>query len=450
MRRRPFIFFLTILSFVLWATPGFSGDTSPVLSLQECIKIGLKQNLELHAVRLSIEKARYMAKAAYADFFPKLHVQATYRWLENPVSIDIPQITIHTPVGPLVSPPTNVAKAARNSGVMTTSLIQPLFTGGALTETHHLAKLQEKSNEDTYENRKQALIEAIKDSYYNLLKVQKIRLLMIEFVKQLTNHLHVAKAFLDENIIPLNDYLQAKVTLSNARLNLIKAENSLKIAQSALNLLLNRNINLPVRAEITFHLHPLSRPLSYYQSIALSFRPDLKAAITRVQQTRSMIRLTKSRYYPHVAMSINYRDLSDESLENDSASILVTANWSIFEWNKRKWEVNEKKAKLEQAILMESQLKQLILQEVKTAYLNVCESFKRIQTIRDAVKQAEENLRINNVRYSEQVATSTDVIDAQTLLLRTQVNLTVAKIDYLSALAGLERAVGKPIAEDMM
>jgi beta-galactosidase GanA len=65
----------------------------------------------------------------------------------------------------------------------------------------------------------------------------------------------------------------------------------------------------------------------------------------------------------------------------------------------------------------------------------------------EAVKQAKENLRINKVRYEQQVATSTDVIDAQTLLLRTEVNLAVAKIDYLSALAALERAVGSSITE---
>ncbi len=450
MKRYIFVCVVAIWAMGFSPRPGFPGAPQPVLTLQQCIRLGLKRNLNLQAARYSIVRAAYLARAARADFFPKFKVNGTYRWIDHPVTIDIPAIAIHTPLGPLTSPPTTVTKAARNSAVMTTSLVQPLFTGGALTERYHLSKLEEQSEENAYENNRQTLIEAIKNAYFDLLKAQKIQVLMVRFVRQLTDHLKTAKAFLDEKIIPLNDYLQTKVTLSNANLNLIKAENGHKIAQSALNLLLNRNLNTPVRAVLNTRLHPLTHPLNYFQDIALSSRPDLKVALAKVKEARSLVRLAKSRFYPQVAMSVNYRDLSDESLENDSASVLFTANWSIFEWNKRKWEVDAQKARLEQAILMESQLKQLILQQVKTAYLDVRQSYRRIQTIQEAVHQAKENLRINNERYKEQVATSTDVIDAQTLLLRTEVNLTVARIDYLSALARLEKAVGKSLAEDRM
>jgi len=450
MKFRYYLIFTTIFCLFITISTGYPGDTPSVLTLRECIRIGLKQNLKLKASRFSIERAKYVAKAAHADFFPKFKLQGTYQWIDNPIKIDIPEITIHTPMGSIVSPHTIVSETARNSGILTTSVVQPIFTGGALTEHYILARLEKKNKENTYLKNKQNLIEAIKLAYFNLTKAQKIHFLALKFVKQLAAHLKTAKAFLDENIIPLNDYLQAKVTLSNARLNVIKAKNARKIAQSYLNLILNRDINLPIRPETMFPVHALSNPLPFYQEMAMTARPDLKAAITRVEQSRAAVRLAKSRYYPQVALSMNYRDLSDESLENDSASVLVTAKWSIFEWNKRKWEVNTQRAKLEQAILMESLLKQQILNEVKTAYLNAAESFKRIETIKDSVEQARENMRINNLRYNEQVATSTDVIDAQTLLLRTEVNLTIARIDYLKALAGLERAIGKPLTEDLM
>jgi len=448
MKRLTRIFLLVIL-FSIIAVSGRAAEDQ-VLTLKACIRIGLEQNLQLKASHAVIDRAKYSSKAAYADFFPKLKLQGTYRWLDNPVSIDIPEITIHTPMGAIVSPQTTVSEAARNSGILTTSVIQPLFTGGALTARYTLARLEEKSRKNTYKANRQTLIENIKFAYFNLIKTLKIHTLTIKFTEQLQSHLKTAKAFLDENIIPLNDYLQTKVTLSNARLNVIKAKNAQKVAQSYLNLLLNRNLNLSIRPETDFTIQKLTKPLLFYQNKAVTLRPDLKVAITRVKQARSSIRLAQSSYYPQVALSVNYRDLSDESLENDSTSVLVTANWSIFEWNKRKWEVSAEKAQLEQAILMEGQLKQEILHEVKTAYLNLLESLKRIQTIKDSVKQARENMRINTLRYKEQVATSTDVIDAQTLLLRTEVNLTVARIDYLKALAGLEKAIGQSLPEDSL
>jgi len=440
---------LFLMGFLFLGQNGLTKEP-PLLTLNECIEIGLKQNLKLKASQYSIERAKDLAKAAHADFFPKLQVHGTYRWLDNPTKIDIPEITIHTPMGPLVSPPTIVSEADRNSAIVTTSLIQPIFTGGALTEQYKLAKLETKRETSRFENNRQALIEAIKFAYFELVKAQKVYYLAVKFSEQLADHLKRAKAFLDENIIPLNDFLQSKVTLSNARLNVIKAKNGKKIAQSYLNLLLNRDINLPIRPETEFPMPPLSRPLSFFQDLALASRPDLKSLMTRVNQAKSAVRLAKSNYYPHIALSVNYRELTDNSFEEDSASVLVTANWSIFEWNKRKWQVNAQKARLEQAMILESQMKQQILHEVKTAYLDAKASYKRIQTIKDSVEPAKENLRINNLRYQEQVATSTDVIDAQTLLLRTEVNLTIAKIDYLKALAALEKAIGKPLKEDLL
>ena len=108
MKFRYYLIFTTIFCLLISISTGYPGDTPSVITLRECIRIGLKQNLELKASRFSIERAKYAAKAAHADFFPKLKLQGTYQWIDNPVKIDIPEITIHTPMGPLVSPRTIV------------------------------------------------------------------------------------------------------------------------------------------------------------------------------------------------------------------------------------------------------------------------------------------------------------------------------------------------------
>ena len=59
-----------------------------------------------------------------------------------------------------------------------------------------------------------------------------------------------------------------------------------------------------------------------------------------------------------------------------------------------------------------------------------------------AVVQAEENYRMNEERYKQQVATSTDVLDAQTLLTQAQANHFNALSDYDIAWARPERAMG--------
>jgi outer membrane protein TolC len=58
------------------------------------------------------------------------------------------------------------------------------------------------------------------------------------------------------------------------------------------------------------------------------------------------------------------------------------------------------------------------------------------------VEQAEENFRINSERYREQVGTSVNVIDAQTLLTRAKADHTNAVMDGLIQQARLARAMG--------
>jgi len=80
--------------------------------------------------------------------------------------------------------------------------------------------------------------------------------------------------------------------------------------------------------------------------------------------------------------------------------------------------------------------------EVQTAYLDVRDTAERIRVTQKAVSQGEENLRLNEERYKEQVGTATDVIDAQTLLTKARVNFFNARYDHQMAKATFLWAVG--------
>ena len=80
--------------------------------------------------------------------------------------------------------------------------------------------------------------------------------------------------------------------------------------------------------------------------------------------------------------------------------------------------------------------------EVKDAYLSLREAEKNIQVAETAVVQAEENFRMNEERYKQQVATATDVFVAETLLTQARTNYFNALSDHNIAWARLERAMG--------
>jgi outer membrane protein TolC len=71
--------------------------------------------------------------------------------------------------------------------------------------------------------------------------------------------------------------------------------------------------------------------------------------------------------------------------------------------------------------------------EVEKSYLDLKNALEKILVTKGAANQAEENLRINKIKYEEGIGTSTDVIDAITLL-------TLAETNYCRALYELRRA----------
>jgi outer membrane protein TolC len=72
---------------------------------------------------------------------------------------------------------------------------------------------------------------------------------------------------------------------------------------------------------------------------------------------------------------------------------------------------------------------------------------ERISVTKDVVGQAEENLRIDRVRYSEGVGTATEVLDAVALLTIAETNLYRSVYDFKRAEAGFVYSIGKDLPE---
>jgi len=80
--------------------------------------------------------------------------------------------------------------------------------------------------------------------------------------------------------------------------------------------------------------------------------------------------------------------------------------------------------------------------EIKDTYLLLREAESQINVSQKLIEQAEENFRIATERYKESLATSTEVLDAQTLLTRAKADYVSALGDYHIQLARLQRAIG--------
>lgn len=400
------------------------------LSLQESIDIALQNNLGLLSAKEEIRGAEFKKKAAFSDFWPKLNVQYGYTKLNEAPGVIIPKIG-YIPLG------------WEETYQFSLGFEQPIFTGFSLKVLYELADLGLDISKIRYEFLKQEIIWRVKEDYFQILKAQKLREVAEQALKQIEAHWDVAQQFYAAGMIPKNDLLQTEVQLAQYRQNLIKAENAVALAEAQFYTILRWSAAQKIEVKEVLTYNPFPHSLLECQNIALGNRPEIKELIAFGEQARKNVDLSRSAYYPKIVLSGNYLKAEDKPFPNEESwNVMALAKWNFWEWGKTKWQVDEAKVRVKQAEHALEELKDKIKLEVKQAYLNMQEAEKNIPVAQKVIEQAEENLRINRARYQEQVATSTEVLDAQTLLLQSLTNYTNALADYNVAQARLVRAMG--------
>lgn len=407
------------------------------LDLKKTVQLAIEASPDLKQSKESTKAAQSVEKAYKADLFPTF--STTYRYKRN----DEPTYSFIPSVG-IVQPEEEYA--------FTAGVTQPIFTGFSLINQHKIAKLGLEAaqlNESLVT--KQITFEA-KYIYFSLLKVKKMAVIAKEAVDQIEAHTRIADNFHTVGMTPLNDLLKSKVELANARQDLIVSENNLEIAKARLNLLLRRPLAAPVEIEDHVDVKPLEVTLDQCMRVAKDNRLEVLISEKEIQVREKEISLAKKDYFPSVDVAATYYQFGTgpevdggEGISNSSFwDIQARARWDFWQWGKTGHTVSEKNRYLAQAKISKDDTLDRIALEVKEAWLKAREAENNIEAVQSAIEQAKEGFRISEELYKEQMATSTDVLDAQTLLSVTMTNYYNAIYDFGIAKAAMERAMGLP------
>jgi outer membrane protein TolC len=243
-------------------------------------------------------------------------------------------------------------------------------------------------------------------------------------------------------VVTYNDVLQAEVSLADAEQRLIVAKTDAIDIRSALN----KVMALPVSAPTALKDEKLeTRPWGLEEATdnAVKQRSDLKAAGERISQQEKVVTQTRSQFFPRFYAQAGMNWQQNEFMLHDTLWFgIFGMQWTLFTGLDTKAQVAQAKLRVSQLKEQQRDLDDQVRLDVQNAYLRVKETADRIRATEKAVTQGEENLRLNEERYKEQVGTATDVIDAETLLTRTRVNYWTAVYDHQMAKAELLWAMG--------
>jgi outer membrane protein len=420
----------------------YGADTVKPLSLFDSIDLALKQSVLIHAAQEGVRGAEAQRKEAFTGFLPKFSTSYGYTRLNEDPYFVFPGVPPLIPAG-------NIKTGTSDNYNWTVEARQPLFAGGGILANYEVSRLGTEIARLDETTTVQDLVQEVKIAYFNILKAGRNLAVARQSLERLTAHRDTAQGFYDVGIIPKNDLLYAEVELANGRQFLVRAENGLEMAKSKFNTVLRREINTPVEIDDILNDRSFAKPLASCIAAALGNRSEIRSYALHLEQAKSLVKLARSEYYPNVGLVGNYAKYGDTPgvagspyRDQESWYVMAVANWNFWEWGKTKYRVDAGLSRENQAADILTNIREQITLEVKNAYLLLHEAEKQAQVTEKAIEQAEENFRINTERYREQVGTSTDVIDAQTLLTKAKSDHDNALGDYSISRARLERAMG--------
>ena len=437
-----------------------------IVSLDSCRAMALTNNKQLMMARQRIVKAEYQNKEAFAAYLPAIDFAGGYLYNQRELSIfDSDQLLpvksfdlqsqsyqfdlVKNPVTgePVKGPngqyiPASVAYLPKEAleydihnvffGAVT--LTQPIFMGGKIVAMNKLTKAAEGAARELETNEAENVIYAVDGAYWQVVSLKAKRELAVSYVNLLDSLSRNVHLMLDEGVATKSDALSVDVKLNAAQACGPPVNTVFTLADED-----NRDA---VPAE------GVAPAGGYDMESVYARRPDLRALEYGVEAARQQKRVALSAMLPNVALIGSYEvsnpNLYDGFKKRFKGAFSVGAMVSIPIWhwggNRAKYKAAEADENIRRLELADA--RELVSLQVSQASFKTQEAYKTYEMTMTNLAKADENLRSATLGFREGVATTDNVMEAQTAWLKAHSEQIDAMIEVQLCQTYLSKALG--------
>lgn len=466
------------------STSSDTPNTLPGLtSLESFRQMALENNKQLMMQRERIRKAGYQKKEAFAAYLPAIDFAGGYVYNQRELSIfdkdqllptksfdpktgsyEFNLVTDPATGAPIKGPdgqyvPSTVALIPKEAmtydihnvffGAIT--LTQPIYMGGKIVALNKLAKAAENAAREMNNAEVENVIYAVDAAYWQVVSLKaKYRLAQsyVNLLDSLDRNVHL---MLDEGVATRSDVLSVDVKLNAAQVDLTKVENGLVLSRMALA----QVCGLPVDTQFTLADEDNEAAIpaegaagTYDMEAVYARRPELRALEQGIEAARQQKRVALSTMLPNLALIGSYEfsnpNMYDGFKKRFKGAFSVGAMLTIPIWH---WGGNYNKYRAAESdeVIRRLELenaRELVSLQVSQASFKTQESYKTYRTTMTNLAKADENLRTATLAFREGVATTDNVMEAQTAWLKAHSEQIDALIDVQLCQTYLSKALG--------
>jgi outer membrane protein len=423
-------------SLVLRGAPAGPAALPATLDLPTAIKYAVENNYAIREARERIREQEGVEITVQARQIPNLSASGTYTGNARAISV--------------YGPPDN-----DRAWAIDLEARQVLYAGGGVTASVRGARLTREAAMLELQGVINGQLLAVRTQFYTVLLARQRIQVQEQNVQLLQQQLKDARSRFAAGTTSNFDVLQAEVALANGQPPLIQARNDYRIAIEQLRQLLGFSTGTPVNVgqvpEFVGTLdvgQPMSIDLADALAAADANRPELRRLEKLEQAGEQNVVANRAGYFPELDLVGGYAwergpVLADWSSRREGWTAGVQAQWNIFDGRATAGRVAQARSQVRQARLTLADTTLAVEVQVRQAYSSLVEAWELVQASTKTVAEAQEALRLANVRYGAGTATQLDVLTSQVALTQARLNELQADYGYNVARAAMRQAMGQ-------
>lgn len=428
----------TALSLVVALFPAlFFSQQIKQMTAGEVADLAVKNHQQLKVAAQNIDIAKQNTNVAKLQQLPNITASTSQFYLGDAVAIDKD-----------FSNSTNIPMPHYGSSyaVQATQLI---FKGGLVNKSIEMAGLREQLSELDLERNKLDVKFLVISNYLDVYKMFNQESVFQNNKKLAQERLKNIQKFYQQGMVTRNEVIRGELAIKNLDQGILTLTNNKKI----LNYNLNIALGLPSETEIV-PVESLTDKesgigMDYYMDLAHDSNPQLKSAKKNIDVADKNIEIIKTDQLPMLSGFGGYtlqRPITTKSPVIDMYSggwqAGVSLSYNIDNLYKTKEKVKLGELQKNQAGDAVTLVQQNVDMAVNAAYVKYQESIQQADILNDSKRLAEENYKITEAKYLNQLAVQAEMIDAQNQKLQSELDYANAEINVLYQYYNLLKAAG--------
>jgi outer membrane protein len=419
------------------------------LTAEASVRLGLERSARVRAAEAEAAEARARTREARAALLPAVRAQAAFTHLGG----DIPDAEFTLPGLDTTFTLLPIERDRYHSEI---SIEQPVFAGGRLRLRARSAERKAAAAEWLAEQARADVALEVRIAFWTLHGALAGLEATDAALAGMAEHVRDVGRRFEEGAVLRSELLAAQTRRSQVQLERVEADNVVRVARLELNRLLGLPAGTAVRpaavseaeaAGVAAGAVPDAGALA---DRVVSSRPELRALAEQLEALRAQASAARGGRLPELALVSRYiyarpnpYIFTEQGEFRGTWEAGVAVRWSVWEGGAQGARVAQAHERVRAAEARLEDARERAVVDVSRQYLEAQRATEALAVAAEHVAHAEESLRVTRQQWSEGVALSAQVLEAEAAYRQATARRARAQAEHAIARAMLLRALGE-------